>query len=406
MTKDIPLAELQPHARNYNQHSDAQIARIAKSLETFGQVRSIVVRNNTILAGHGVVLAARSLGWETIRADVQDQLTEAQALAYVVADNELARQSDPDQAQLAAILEELQAREPVLVEAAGYSAQELEQLLRLVNPPTVVDAPAQIDRAEELRQKWGVNSGDLWALGDHRLICGDCTDAAVVARLLQGEVPALMVTDPPYGVGYDPAWRNEAAAAGHLAYAARRVGEVENDDRVDWSDAWRLFPGDVAYTWSPPGDHVILTGSALQASGFQIRNQIMWRKSNFPISRGHYTYQHEPCWYAVKKGRTAHWIGDFNASTVWEINLDKNVEGGHSTQKPLECMARPIRNHEGDVYEPFLGSGTTLIAAENLQRRCFAIEINAGYVAVALERWATVTGKTPELVEAAVPEPA
>jgi hypothetical protein len=128
----INLADLHGHERNYNRHSDAQIARIAKSLSTFGQVRSIVVRNNTILAGHGVVLAAHTLGWDTIRADVVDHLSESESLAYVVADNELARQSDPDQAQLAAILEELQAREPLLVEAAGYSSMELEQLLAQV----------------------------------------------------------------------------------------------------------------------------------------------------------------------------------------------------------------------------------------------------------------------------------
>jgi ParB-like chromosome segregation protein Spo0J len=172
-TQDIPLADLKGHERNYNAHSDAQIARIARSLSTFGQVRSIVTRQNTILAGHGVVLAARSLGWETIRADVQDQLSEAQALAYVVADNELARQSDPDQAQLAAILEELQAKEPLLVEAAGYTSMELEQLLRLVNPKPAVDAEPQIDRAAELQVKWSTSTGQLWGLGKHT-ICPKC----------------------------------------------------------------------------------------------------------------------------------------------------------------------------------------------------------------------------------------
>jgi len=202
--------------------------------------------------------------------------------------------------------------------------------------------------------------------------------------------------DPPYGVGYNPAWRNEAAEKGQLAYADRRIGTVDNDDRMDWSEAYDLFPGNVAYTWSPPGDNLIKTGSVLQQCGFQIRNQIVWRKSNFPISRGHYTYQHEPCWYAVKKGKTAHWIGKKNASSVWDINLDKNVEGGHSTQKPLACMARPIMNHDSEfVYEPFSGSGTTIIACENLKRKCLAMEINSGYVAVALQRWADVTGKTP-----------
>jgi DNA modification methylase len=127
-------------------------------------------------------------------------------------------------------------------------------------------------------------------------------------------------------------------------------------------------------------------GVALQKAGFEIRYQIMWRKPHFPVSRGHYTYQHEPCWYGVRKGRQSHWIGDHNASTVWDITLDKNVAGGHSTQKPLECMARPLRNHEGDVYEPFAGSGTTIVAAEQLGRRCYALEIEPAYVAICLER--------------------
>jgi DNA modification methylase len=207
-----------------------------------------------------------------------------------------------------------------------------------------------------------------------------------------------MVTDPPYGVNYDPNWRNEAAKAGSLAFASRRTGIVVNDDRIDWTDAYLLFPGDVAYTWSPGGYREIVAGLALQKAGFQIRNQIVWVKPNFAISRGHYNYQHEPCWYGVRKGRKAHWIGDNNASTIWKFSLDKNADGGHSTQKPLACMATPIANHEGDVYDPFLGSGTTLIACENLGRRCRAVEIEPKYVAVALERWSQATGKTPELV--------
>jgi len=244
--------------------------------------------------------------------------------------------------------------------------------------------------------------GQVWQLGEHRLMCGDATEQADVSLLLDGTVPLMMVTDPPYGVNYDPKWRDEAAERGHLSFAERRTGEVANDDRVDWLDAYKLFLGDVAYTWSPGGDHVILTGQALQGAGFEIRNQLMWRKPHFPISRGHYTYQHEPCWYGVRKGKTASWVGDKNASTVWEISLDKNVEGGHSTQKPVECMERPIRNHgqEGDaVYDPFVGSGTTIIAAERTGRRCYAMEIEPRYVDVAIRRWEEYTGKKAELVK-------
>ena len=209
---------------------------------------------------------------------------------------------------------------------------------------------------------------------------------------------SLMVTDPPYGVEYDPNWRNEAAEAGLLAYAASRVGKVEQDDRVDWSEAWRLFPGNVIYCWHA-GRHASSVQSSLESCNFEIRCQIIWAKSNYPISRGHYHWRHEPCWYAVRKGATAEWIGDRKQTTLWEINLDRNVDGGHSTQKPLECMERPIRNHAGDVYEPFSGSGTTIIACERLKRKCRAVEISPAYVSVAIERWHQVTGKDPVLLD-------
>jgi DNA modification methylase len=136
----------------------------------------------------------------------------------------------------------------------------------------------------------------------------------------------------------------------------------------------------------------------LRSSKFEIRNQIVWSKPNLVIGRGHYHWQHEPCWYAVKDGATAHWIGDHSQSTVWQIGFDEAAEGGHSAQKPVECMARAIRNHDGDVYDPFVGSGTTVVAAENLGRICYAIDIAPQYVAVTLQRLATM-GLDPVLVE-------
>ena len=231
----------------------------------------------------------------------------------------------------------------------------------------------------------------------HRLLCGDSTQAADVARVLDGAKPLLMVTDPPYGVGYEPNWRNEAADKGLIAHwRSSRVGEVVNDDRTDWSDAYRLFPGDVAYCWHAML-HAIEVAQTIAISGFDIRAEIVWSKPRFVISRGHYHAQHESCWYAVRKGQQAHWVGDNSQTTLWEITLDANTEGGHGTQKPVECMARPIRNHAGDVYDPFLGSGTTMVAAEQLGRACYGMEIAPAYVAVALERMAGL-GLTPRLV--------
>lgn len=281
---------------------------------------------------------------------------------------------------------------------AFWSAAELEKLVG--RPPAEAPDP-QFDKAAELQQKYGTARGQIWEIGRHRLMCGSATEGEAVKDLLSGHTPGLCVTDPPYGVNYDPAWRSKAAEEGHLAYAASRVGEVANDDRADWREAWELFPGDVIYSWHPAGATSLVHAAALQDSGFVIRIQIIWAKSNFPIGRGDYHVRHEPCWYAVRKGAAAKRNDDRTQTTLWEINLDKNVEGGHSTQKPVECMARPIRNHEfPEVYEPFAGSGTTICAAELLDRTCYAMEIEPKYVAVALERLSQM-GLKPKLAHKA-----
>lgn len=230
-------------------------------------------------------------------------------------------------------------------------------------------------------------AGDVWVLGRHRLVCGDATDPAAVTLALDGQAPRLMVTDPPYGVSYDPAWRERAWRG------ARAVGTVLNDDRCDWREAWRLFPGDIAYVW-----HGALNGSAVEASliaeGFLIRSQIIWDKGRLIISRGHYHWRHEPCWYAVRKGRTARWAGDRRQTTVWQVP-HRRSETGHGTQKPVEIMRRAILNHSrpGDrVYDPFVGSGTTIIAAEETGRFCHAIELDPIYVDLTVRRWEAFTG--------------
>lgn len=390
------LGDLVPWPRNPRQIREAEAERLRDSVDTFGQVETLAVGpGNEIYNGHqrlNVLVAQHGPDYEVDVRVASRALTEKEREKLTV----YLHKGAAGEWNFDALANEFDVDE--LLEW-GFADWELGIDAGAIAGD--VDAEPQVDRAEELRQEWGVETGQLWQLGAHRLICGDCTDAAVVERVLDGAKPLLMVTDPPYGVEYDANWRNEAAAEGKLAYAARRIRRVDNDDRADWSDAFRLFPGDVAYTWSAGGDHVIITGQAIQAAGYEIRNQIIWVKPHFPISRGHYTYQHEQVWYAVRKGATAHWIGEANESTTWHITLDKNVDGGHSTQKPLECMERPIRNHEGDVYDPFVGSGTTIIAAEREGRRCFAIDIDPAYVAVALQRYLDASGVTPHLVEAA-----
>jgi DNA modification methylase len=231
--------------------------------------------------------------------------------------------------------------------------------------------------------------GDLWRLGPHRLLCGDATDAGDVARLLAGARPHLMVTDPPYGVSYDPAWRAQVQRFGAAA-----VGRIANDHRVDWREAWALFPGDVAYVWHA-GKHSAQSAAALEASRFEIRSQLIWDKGRLIISRGHYHWRHEPCWYAVRKDRTGRWAGDRKQTTVWPIRHRRSASG-HGAEKPIECMRRPIENSSqpGDaVYDPFVGSGTTIVAAELAGRAAYALEIDPVYVDVAVRRWETLTGR-------------
>ena len=230
--------------------------------------------------------------------------------------------------------------------------------------------------------------GDIWALGRHRIICGDSCDPKTVERLLDGAKPALMVTDPPYGVNYDSSWRYKAG----ISTKDDAFGKSANDDQNDWQAAYALFPGSIAYVWV--GDLALpLAAHGLDACGFIPRSLIIWDKGHIVISRGHYHHRCESCWYAVKKAAQASWAGDRKASTLWEIDNPHKSETGHSAQKPVECMQRPIHNHTGDVYDPFVGSGTTVIAGEIEKRIVYAMEIEPAYVDVTVKRWEDFTGR-------------
>lgn len=379
----VAVDDLVLDPQNARKHDERNLQAIVASLREFGQQKPLVVdADGVVLAGNGTLEAMRTLGWE--HADVvRSSLTAARARAYAVADNQTGDLSSWDREVLAA---HLTAWEADLQLAAGFGEDELDALLQGLAGPApkpVRDQPPHEAEADALLEKWGVERGQLWLAGRHRLLCGDATSAEDVARLLGGAEPRLLVTDPPYGVAYDPAWRGEALDGYH-----RRQGEVENDDRVDWRDAWSLTPCHVAYVWHA-GVHAAAVQLSLEAAGFQVRQQLVWAKTKQVIGRGAYHWKHEPCWYAVRKGQTAGWCGDRKQTTLWEFPYHRREEGAaHSTQKPLEAMARPIRHHHGDVLDPFLGSGTTLVAAEAEGRAGFGMELQPRYLAIALERLA------------------
>ena len=382
-----PIAQLKAYESNPKLHPPAQIDAIKTSLEEFGWTNPVLIdKDNTVIAGHGRIEAATQLGHTHVPAVKLEHLTPKQARAYRIADNKLAEMARWDDHLLANELLAL-AEAGLDTGLTGFDEGETARILKDMLPEEEEPPPEAPTEPE-------TKPGDVWVLGKHRLICGDSTDADTVARVLDGEKPSLMVTDPPYGVQYDAGWRNQAERANGKPYGASAIGKVANDDEADWSHAWELSPADVAYCWAPGGADFVQHCAALEQAGFEQRTTVIWAKNLAPISRGHYHVKHEPCIYAVRKGASANWIGDRKQTTVWEIDKPQKSETGHSTQKPLECMERPIRNHSGDVYEPFAGSGTTIIAAERLNRRCFAIEIDPGYCDVIVERWQNHTGET------------
>ena len=371
------------------------MAQIAASIREFGFTNPILIDGDRgVIAGHGRLLAARKLGLTEVPTIELAHLSDAQKRAYILADNRLALSAGWDEDLLRIELTDLQS-EGFDLSLTGFDLDEIGSLLiaatdGLTDPDQVPDVPeSPVSRA-----------GDLWVLGRHRLVCGDSTDAATIHRVLAGVRPHLMVTDPPYGVEYDPNWRNHAYRTAADRPNGRKVGgkalgAVLNDDRSDWREAWALFPGDVAYVWHA-SLHARTVVESLEAVGFELRAQVIWDKGRPIIGRAHYQWQREPCWYAVRQGATGHWNGDRKQTTIWQIEHRKS-DTGHGTQKPVECMKRPIENNSSPgqaVYEPFSGSGTTIIAAEMTGRACHAIELSPAYVDVAVQRWEAFTGQT------------
>jgi DNA modification methylase len=390
------IEKLIPYALNSRTHSDEQIAQISASIKEFGFNNPILIdEKDGIIAGHGRVLGAKKLGLNKVPTIKLAHLTPNQRKAYIIADNKLALNAGWDMEMLSLEMGDLD-KEGFDLSLIGFDDNELATILAdknegLTDPDEVPDLPDEPVTKE----------GDVWLLGKHRLMCGDSTVETSVTKLLAGVEPHLMVTDPPYGVNYNAAWRNDAAAKGLIGQrrSTRAIGRVENDNQADWSDAWALFSGDVAYVWHA-GNKAHIVAESLEENELNIRAQIIWAKNNMVIGRGDYHPKHEPCWYAVRKNKKGHYVGGRKQTTVWDINKPLKSETGHSTQKPVECMKRPIENNSSPgqaVYEPFSGSGTTIIAGEMTGRCVYAMELSPAYVDVAVKRWQDFTGEKAKL---------
>jgi DNA modification methylase len=391
-----PLERLLP-SKTALRKNDRSVQRMIESIEAYGfKIPLLVSEHNEIIDGDLRLKAAKKLGYSEVPVIVCRDWSPEQIRAARLLFNRSATWAEWDLDAVAKEMAEL-SKTDFDLRLTGFDPAEIDELLcPFFDEGTLESVPVLPNVATSVR-------GDLWTCGKHRVLCGDCTQEADVMRLCGSSVPVLMVTDPPYGVSYDPKWREQAGLG-----AQRQTGTVRNDDRVGWSQSFELFRGDVAYVWHA-GLYAAEVAASLKQAGFEMRSQIIWAKQQFALSRGHYHWQHEPCWYAVRQGCSAHWCGDRKQSTVWEVpNLNPfggakttDTITGHGTQKPVEVMRRPILNHteRGElVYDPFLGSGSTLVAAEDSGRICYAIEIDPVYVDVVILRWQKLTGK-PAILE-------
>ena len=381
-TQRVKIDTLTLDPANVRRHPANNLDAIKASLTRFGQQRPVLVNaKGIIIAGNGTVMAAKALGWDHINI-VRTELDGSEATAYAIADNRTAELAEWDDDALAQQLAALQIEDEELARAAGFTEKEIAALAE-----ATVDV--QEDEVPEAPSDPITKPGDLWLLGEHRLLCGDSTKAEDVARLMNGEKPRLMVTDPPYGVAYEGGQVN-----------TKKREKLHGDDIPDvFRPALRcanaVMKDGAWYVWHAD-KYAEPVYAAIRECEYDLRALIVWHKlkAHYGAPSAHYCQKHEPCLYAVKG--SAGFVGPSNEVTVWEIDQPSRNEF-HPTQKPIECMARAIRNHDAPlVYDPFLGSGTTLIAAEQLGRKCYGMEISPAYCDVIVKRWETLTGKKAE----------
>lgn len=384
------ISKITPYEQN-PRHNKSAVDSVAKSIKEYGWRQPIVVDDDlVVIAGHTRLLAAKRLKCKRVPVHTATGLTPEQVRAYRLMDNRSAEDASWDPELLALELNDL-LTEDFDLSLTGFTNEELDHLLGLGGVQEDEDV---IPENVEPR----CNRGDIWQLGPHRLACGDATNRGDVLGLLGDVRPHLMVTDPPYGVNYDPAWRVKFGL-NSPDLADKRHG-VMNDDNADWTEAWRLFPGDIAYVWHG-GLHTTLVEKSLHSAGFVVRAQIIWVKDKIVIGRGNYHWQHEPCWYCVREKAKGNWLGNRKQSTVWQFDRVLKLDLGHGTQKPVEAMRRPLVNNsklKDTVYDPFLGSGTTMIACQTEGRVCYGMDLDPAYCDVAIERWETFTGEKASLV--------
>jgi DNA modification methylase len=386
-----PLARLLPYARNARKHSDEQVAQIAASIVEFGFTNPILVGSDgVIVAGHGRLAAARKLGLAAVPVVVLDHLTATQRRALVIADNRIAENADWDEALLRAELEALQG-EGFYVDLTGFDPDALAELMA----GEETDQSGEVDDDEMPEEGVDVVSrpGDLWLLGEHRVLCGDATDPASYARLLPGERADMVFIDPPYNVDYANSAKDKLRGT-HRPILNDNLGAAFHDFLVAaLTPTLGHCQGAVYIAMS--SSELDTLQAAFRAAGGHWSTFIIWAKNTFTLGRADYQRQYEPILYGWPAGATRHWCGDRDQGDVWQIKKPQRNDL-HPTMKPVELVERCLRNSSrpGDVViDSFGGSGTTLIAAHKSGRRARLMELDPKYVDVIVRRWQTWSGE-------------
>ena len=393
----IQIDALIPYARNSRTHSDAQVAQIASSIKEFGFTNPVLIDGGGgIIAGHGRVLAARKLGMSEVPCIRLEHLTDAQKRAYVIADNRLALNSGWDTEMLKVEFADLQELGFDL-ELTGFDLDEIKELLAPVGTEGLTDP----DDAPPLPETPRTVPGDIWVMGKHRLLCGDSTSMDDLAKLCEGQLVDMWLTDPPYNVAYEGKTKDAL--------------KIKNDEMGD--DQFRQFlrdaytaadtvmkPGAVFYIWHADSEGYNFRGAAKDA-GWTVRQCLIWKKSSMVMGRQDYHWKHEPCLYGWKEGASHLWAADRKQTTILEFEKPSR-NGEHPTMKPVALFEYQLLNNTkgGDqVLDSFGGSGTTLIAAEKNGRVARIMELDPKYCDVIVKRWQDFTGKIATHAETGEP---
>jgi len=400
--EEVPIDLLRPDPANPRRIGDEELDALERSLRQFGFVQPVLARreDRTVIGGHQRLIAARRLGLATVPVTYLD-LSIEQARLLNLALNKIS--GSWDEQLLAHLLADLQARPDIDLSLSGFGEDEIASLLRTIDAREKRERPEDFDvdsALEDASRTPRSKSGDLWALGEHRLLCGDATKAEDVERLLGGAKAAMAFTDPPYNVSLGD-------HGGQQRGARRRRIANDSMDPISWEvfvRAWSrtlLASVDGAIYVCMSSKELPLVSRVLAEEGGHWSDTIIWHKDRFVLGRADYQRAYEPIWFGWREGASHHWCGDRDQDDVWEINRPSDAPL-HPTMKPLPLMERAIANSStsGDlVLDLFAGSGSTLIACERTGRCCAALELDPRYADVVLARWERFSGDVAERID-------